>query len=87
MPKIGGTSSDWRLVLDTSSAAWRAATSRLFQSAKRLAKGIEGFSDDRLSDTVPGRDYDFYYLFHGIVQHSLYHAGQIAMLKKAVSEG
>jgi hypothetical protein len=30
--------------------------------------------------------YDFYYLFHGIVQHSLYHGGQIAMLKKAVGE-
>ena len=43
--------------------------------------------DARLQDTVPGRQYDFYYLFHGIVQHSLYHGGQIAMLKKAMSAG
>ena len=26
--------------------------------------------------------YNFYYLFSGIVQHELYHAGQIALLKK-----
>ena len=87
MPQIYGTPPDWRPVLDNSAAAWSAATDRLFQSAERLAKGIEGFTDERLMDTVPGREYDFYYLFHGIVQHSLYHAGQIALLKKAVSEG
>jgi len=86
MAKIGGTPADWRPVSDTSTEAWGAATNRLFQSAKRLARGIEGFADERLSDTVPGREYDFYYLFHGIVQHSLYHGGQIALLKKLVSE-
>jgi len=37
--------------------------------------------DDRLSDTVPGRDYPFHFLLHGVVQHSLHHAGQMAMLK------
>ena len=49
------------------------------------ALSIEGFGDSRLKDIVPGRQYDFYFLFHGIVQHSLYHGGQIAMLKRAVS--
>jgi len=52
-----------------------------------LAAAIEDFDDAKLQDTVPGRQYDFYYLFHGIVQHSLYHGGQIAMLKKALSAG
>jgi hypothetical protein len=86
MPQIAGTPSDWRPVPDTSAAAWSATTNRLFQSAERLAKDIDGFTDERLTDTVPGREYDFYYLFHGIVQHSLYHGGQIALLKKAVSQ-
>lgn len=85
MPKIAKTALDWRPVLDTSSGEWDATTNRLFESAERLAKAIEGFADDRLTATVPGREYDFYYLFHGIVQHSLYHGGQIAMLEKAVS--
>jgi hypothetical protein len=29
----------------------------------------------------------FYYLLHGIVQHGLYHAGQIAILNRAVTAG
>jgi hypothetical protein len=47
---------------------------------------VAEFPDSRLSDQVPGKTepyYNFYYLFAGIVQHELYHAGQIVMLKKA----
>jgi hypothetical protein len=85
MPQVYGTEKDWPAVRDSGAAAWAGATDRLFQSAERLAQAIEEFDDAKLTETVPGRQYDFYYLFHGIVQHSLYHGGQIAMLKKAVS--
>ena len=87
MPKLYGTEGDWPAVSDDSSAAWIAAQDRLFQNAERLAQAMERFDEAKLQDTVPGRQYDFYYLFHGIVQHSLYHGGQIAMLKKALSAG
>ena len=30
--------------------------------------------------------YNFFYMFSGIVQHELYHAGQIALLKKLQAE-
>jgi uncharacterized damage-inducible protein DinB len=41
-------------------------------------------SDDRLSEPAPGirRQYSIYEMLHGIIQHDLYHAGQIAILKK-----
>jgi hypothetical protein len=87
MPKLYGTEGDWPALQDDSPAAWIAAQVRLFQNAERLAQAMEGFEDATLQETVPGRDYDFYYLFHGIVQHSLYHGGQIAMLKKALPAG
>lgn len=83
MPKLFGTEKDWPAVAD-GSAPWTIATDRLFQSGEQLAQAIAGFGDARLQDTVPGGEYDFYYLFHGIIQHSLYHGGQIAILKKAV---
>lgn len=86
MPKIYGTAQDWPSVSDKSPGAWKAATDKLFNTAEQLSRAIEGFGDERLKDMVPGRSgphYDFYYLFHGIVQHSLYHGGQIAMLKKS----
>jgi hypothetical protein len=87
MPKLYVEKKDWFEVEDCTEAAWARATGRLMANADRLAQAIESFADDRLPSIVPGRDYDFYYLFHGIVQHSLYHGGQIAMVKRAVSAG
>jgi uncharacterized damage-inducible protein DinB len=85
MPKIYGTERDWPALKDDSAVAWFDAQDRLFQNAEKLVQAIEKFDDTKLTDTVPGRPYDFYHLFHGIVQHSLYHGGQIAILKKAIS--
>jgi hypothetical protein len=82
LPKIYGTEKDWLKVSDTTNAAWAEAVATLFRTAESLAQAIEGFTDARLQETVPGRKYDFYYLLHGVVQHSLYHGGQIALLKK-----
>jgi uncharacterized damage-inducible protein DinB len=82
MPKIVGTPEDWPAVAEPTSAAWNSARDRLFEVKDQLAEAIERFGDARLTEIVPGRAYDFYYLFHGIIQHSLYHAGQIAILKK-----
>jgi uncharacterized damage-inducible protein DinB len=84
MAKMYSTGQDWFSVDDGDAEAWADATSQLFESGERLAAAIEEFPDARLPDTVPGRTYNFYYLFHGIVQHSLYHGGQIAMLKRAI---
>jgi hypothetical protein len=85
MPKLDGSGTDWPAPGSTVALAWFDAQDRLFDNAEKLAQAIERFGDARLQETVPGRDYDFYGLFHGIVQHSLYHGGQIAVLKKALS--
>ncbi len=83
MPKLYRTGSDWQAVTEPDSASWNSATENLFRNADQLAQAVSVFRDTRLHDTVPGREYDFYYLFHGIVQHTLYHGGQIALLKSA----
>lgn len=85
MPKVYGTARDWPAIDDNSAAAWNQANKLFFQNAERLRQAIERFSDARLEDTVPGREYDFYHLFHGNVQHALYHGGQIAQLKKELA--
>ena len=84
LPKLYGTEKDWPSPLHVSEGTWKTTTDKLFQTGAELAHATEGFGDERLSDTVPGRQYNFYYLLHGIVQHSLYHGGQIAILKKAI---
>jgi uncharacterized damage-inducible protein DinB len=83
LPNIVGTDKDWPPVTEATAEAWAGTLDRMFQASRQLSRAMEGFADERLQETVPGREYNFYYLFHGIVQHSLYHAGQIALLKKA----
>jgi hypothetical protein len=39
-----------------------------------------------LDTTVPGKDYTYAVMLHGAAQHVLYHAGQIALLKKLTGE-
>src|SRR5512146_275359 len=74
---------DFPPVKDTSDAAWRAALEDLKQRHADLIQGVLSMPDHRLTSQVPGKDYDFYHMLHGAVQHELYHAGQIALLKKA----
>jgi uncharacterized damage-inducible protein DinB len=76
------TPEDWPPIAGTDPEAWNKTLARVFDSAKDMVKAIEKFPPDRLTDTVPGRSYDFHQLFHGIVDHCIYHAGQIALLKK-----
>jgi uncharacterized damage-inducible protein DinB len=65
--------------------AWRRALSSAKRTHDRLVKMVKALPESRLRDRVPGKRYDFYHMLHGIAQHELYHAGQIAILKKAGS--
>lgn len=75
---------DWPPVPAPTNEAWQATVTKLLAAGRALAERVSKYPDLNLPHTVPGRKYDFYFLFHGIVQHSLYHGGQIALLKKAV---
>jgi uncharacterized damage-inducible protein DinB len=66
-----------------SDAAWRKSVADTKRTHEELVKLVSRLPDARLCDRVPGKRYDFYHLLHGIAQHELYHAGQIAVLKKA----
>lgn len=65
-------------------AAWRRAVSQLRRTHDQLVKTVAVLPDSRLNERVPGKRYNFYFMLHGVVQHELYHAGQIAILKKAL---
>lgn len=76
---------DWPPVTATSDDAWKAALNSFFSDHLKMVEAIKGFTDERLDATVPGRTYNFYQLFQSTTQHAVYHAGQIALLKKAAS--
>jgi uncharacterized damage-inducible protein DinB len=75
---------NWPLIKDSSAGSWKAATEKASRAGADLALEIETFGDERLKETVPGRNYDFERLLRGSVQHCVYHSGQIAILKKAL---
>jgi len=62
--------------------AWKEAVAAATRTHETLVETIGGLSGKRLRDRVPGKPYNFSHMFHGIAQHELYHAGQIAILKK-----
>jgi hypothetical protein len=75
------------LVSKASEAAWRKTIAQTKRIHETLVKIVASLPDSRLSERVPGKRYDFYHLLHGVAQHELYHAGQIAILKKATLRG
>lgn len=74
---------DWPSVTRSDEAGWQRTLQRLQLAHDQLQEALAQFPESRLTETVPGRDHSFFVMLHGVVQHGLYHAGQIAMLKKA----
>ena len=66
-------------------AAWGKTLANLRRTHDTLVETVASLPDSRLWDRVPGKRYDFYFMLHGVAQHELYHAGQIAILKKGQS--
>jgi uncharacterized damage-inducible protein DinB len=76
---------DWPGMREASEEAWRLTVQRLEQGNRALRDAITQQDEARLEEMVPGKGYSVYTMLHGIIQHDLYHAGQIAVLKKALS--
>lgn len=66
-------------------AAWAEARGRLEDGERRLAEAVARVSEATLPEKTPEKDFSVYVMLHGAVQHALYHAGQIALLKRAAA--
>jgi len=75
---------DWPPIEETTDEDWHRAVEQLKESRARLRTVVESISDDKLFEKVLGQRYPLYGMLHGLIQHDLYHAGQIAILKKAI---
>ena len=67
---------DW----DEPSIPWNELVSRWSQSRELLEQKIRNFPIEDLAKQVPGRNYPYETMLHGIVEHTIYHSGQIAMV-------
>ena len=81
---------DWPELARRPRTRWQEAMARLEAAHTDLIAAVKALPEARLyeptNDTrsAPlGTGVSYYVLLHGIVQHDVYHAGQIALLKKA----
>jgi uncharacterized damage-inducible protein DinB len=59
---------------------WKELVARWNKSRDLLEERIRSFPAEDLTKQVPGRNYPYETMFHGILQHAIYHSGQIAMV-------
>jgi uncharacterized damage-inducible protein DinB len=75
---------DWPPVWEVSDVEWKRTLEDLKEWRAQLRKVVARLADDQLNERVVDEEYTTYFMLHGLIQHDLYHAGQIAILKKAL---
>ena len=77
----GSSVEDWA---DVSKISWKDAIERLDRAQSRLADAVARLSTDDLEQPIVGEKRSKFSEIAGALQHTVYHSGQIALLKKAL---
>ncbi len=71
----------------TSQADWDDLLARVWADAEAFAKLIEQLPEHKLWENFTDEKYGIYYRnIHGIIEHTHYHLGQIAVVKKILQQ-
>ncbi len=73
---------DWQKLDHTDVSLWEKGIEQLESSQMRLIEILNNLKEEVLTEQVAERKYDVRYLLYGIIQHDIYHLGQIAYVKK-----
>jgi uncharacterized damage-inducible protein DinB len=76
---------DWPAVTSHSKADWQEAVNRLYRAYRVLAEDAAEMELEHLQRMLPNQDHSAQEMLHGIIEHGAYHAGQIAVLKRALT--
>ena len=74
---------DWQQLNHTDQTLWKKGLQKLAETQAELVRLLQEQDDSILTRTVSERKYDFRKLLYGIIQHDIYHLGQIAFINKA----
>lgn len=78
-PRELTTEEAWR---DVAELPWSTAVEELEHAQSRICDAVARLDTADLDKIAAGKNYSNYTLVHGVLQHNLYHLGQIALLKK-----
>lgn len=77
---------DWPPCPPATPENWQHAVEALRRLNQQLREAVRAFPAERLDEPlVPEVPYTAYTQFIGVTQHHLYHAGQMALLKRALA--
>lgn len=72
---------DWREI-DPKIHDWDEGLGALIATHQQMIALLRSKDDGFLNETVDYRQYNFRFLLNGLIQHNIYHLGQVAYLKK-----
>ncbi len=72
---------DWRII-NPKINTWKKGLAEFKTLHKKIITLLHKKDDDFLIETVDYRKYNFRVLLNGMIEHNIYHLGQIAYLKK-----
>ncbi len=77
---------DWPPPPPATEEAWAEAVQLLRELNQDLRRAVRGFPSERLDERlVPEAPYTAHTQFIGVTQHDLYHAGQVVLLRRALT--
>ncbi len=77
---------DWKKTDRLTAREWQSLRDLYFEINADLIDAIQHVKKDWLDQTVPDRKYNFADLFHGIIDHDIYHLGQIIIIYKMIKK-
>jgi uncharacterized damage-inducible protein DinB len=83
-PAVYSGRQDWPTISEKTAVGWSSTISSLNDTSARFRGTVLQAAATRLDEPIVEGFSSVYVTLHGTVQHNLYHAGQIALLKKTI---
>lgn len=77
---------DWTDILINNEEDWNKLKVKLQDTQDKIIRLLSSKDNSFLIQQVSGRQYNFQYLIEGLIQHDIYHLGQIGLVKR-LAEG
>jgi hypothetical protein len=77
---------DWKDNITLREIGWESLKNLFYESTVVLINALKNQDDTFLETPFPDTEYNFHYLIEGIIQHDLYHLGQIGITIKLLNE-
>lgn len=76
---------DWREI-DPKTHTWQNGLKEFKEIHQKILELLQTKEDSLLKEIVDYRQYNFRFLLNGLIQHNIYHLGQIAYVKKLLEK-